>query len=170
MICKDISVLTPLACEACMCFLSECKARGINIFITETFRSQARQDRLYAQGRTTPGKIVTWTRTSRHTSRMAWDIACEVPLPLYDTETLKKAGEVARDLGISWGGSWETPDLPHFEISEDWKPKTKIRLNGKEKFVEAINKDGYNYIKLRDLADEKIKVDYDGIPIISVVK
>lgn len=44
----------------------------------------------------------------------------------------------------------------------------KILLNGVEKDVEAINKDGYNYVKLRDLADSKIEIGYDGIPIVNV--
>jgi hypothetical protein len=47
--------------------------------------------------------------------------------------------------------------------------KIKINLNGVIKEVETINKDGYNYIKLRDLADDKITVGYDSIPIVKVV-
>ncbi|MED4462667.1 M15 family metallopeptidase [Metabacillus fastidiosus] len=74
-ICRDISQLDKVAQEACNLFLSECKKTGIDIFITETYRSQARQDYLYAQGRTRSGQKVTWTRNSRHTSRLAWDIA-----------------------------------------------------------------------------------------------
>ena len=46
--------------------------------------------------------------------------------------------------------------------------KIKINLNGVIKEVETINKDGYNYIKLRDLADDKITVGYDSIPIVKV--
>ena len=45
--CRDIGALTPLAQHACNLFLAECKRRGISIFITETYRSQARQDYLY---------------------------------------------------------------------------------------------------------------------------
>ncbi len=37
---------------------------------------------------------------------------------------------------------------------------TTIELNGVVKTVDRILKDGTNYIKLRDLADSKIKVDY----------
>ena len=47
--------------------------------------------------------------------------------------------------------------------------KIKINLNGAIKEVETINKDGYNYIKIRDLADDKIVVGYDGIPVIKTV-
>lgn len=47
----------------------------------------------------------------------------------------------------------------------------EIKLNGKIKTVQAINKDGFNYIKLRDLADDKIKVSYDdkkALPVVEV--
>lgn len=43
------------------------KEVGDKVFITESFRTLKRQRELYAQGRTTPGKIVTWTTDSMHT-------------------------------------------------------------------------------------------------------
>ena len=45
----------------------------------------------------------------------------------------------------------------------------KIKLNGKTKTVKAIEKDGYNYVKLQDLRDEKIAIEYDGVPVVRVV-
>lgn len=47
---------------------------GYEVRVTETFRSQARQDELYAQGRSTPGPTVTWTRNSNHTKGRAADL------------------------------------------------------------------------------------------------
>lgn len=121
--CRDIKELNPLAQQACNLFLAECKRQGVNIFITETYRSQARQNYLYEQGRTRSGQVVTWTKNSNHTGRMAWDVAVSPPKALYDITTLNKAGAIARELGITWGGSWKTPDRPHFEIKSSWKPK-----------------------------------------------
>lgn len=118
--CRDISELNPVAQTACLLFLQECKKAGLDIFITETYRSQARQDYLYSQGRSRPGKIVTWTLKSNHKSRLAWDIACNKPF-LYDEATLKKAGLIAMNLGIGWGGVWKNPDMPHFEVTTNWK-------------------------------------------------
>ncbi|WP_051405039.1 M15 family metallopeptidase [Bacillus cihuensis] len=118
--CRDINELHPVAQRACRLFLDECKKASIYIFITETYRSQARQDYLYAQGRTRQGQKVTWTLKSNHTGRMAWDIAVSPPLGLYDVNTLKKAGEIAKKLGITWGGTWSTPDMPHFEVKVSW--------------------------------------------------
>ena len=39
--------------------------------------------------------------------------------------------------------------------------KTKMIINGVEKEVSVIEKEGYNYIKVQDLNDDKIKVAYD---------
>jgi peptidoglycan L-alanyl-D-glutamate endopeptidase CwlK len=121
-VCKDISELTSVAQTACNAFMRECEKRGLAVRITETYRSQERQNELYAQGRTTSGTVVTWTKNSRHTSRRAWDICQNVKGKEYDTSEgfFKKCGAVAADLGITWGGTWSTPDTPHFEVTTSW--------------------------------------------------
>ncbi|MGI5824471.1 MAG: N-acetylmuramoyl-L-alanine amidase family protein [Bacillota bacterium] len=43
-----------------------------------------------------------------------------------------------------------------------------IKLNGVKKNVNVIEKDGYNYIKMQDLRDEKISVEYNVLPVIKV--
>lgn len=146
MTCRDINELTAVAQAACRLFLNECKKSGLNIFITETYRSQERQNELYEQGRTklwdSNGKrlnVVTWTKHSRHTSRRAWDIACKGK-DLYNMSVLRRCGEIAAKLGITWGGTWESsPDYPHFEVSENWKaPKTE-EVKKMEKRYNNIN-------------------------------
>ncbi len=160
--CRDISALSPVAQRACRAFLRECEKEGLPVLITETYRSQVRQDYLYAQGRTRAGKVVTWTRNSRHTGRMAWDICKNVKGQEYsDNAFFSKCGAIAKRLGITWGGTWDTPDKPHFEVTKDWKgkgesevvEKCKIIIDGKEHMVERILKDGTNYIKIRDVAE-----------------
>ena len=118
--CRDISELTKTAQKACNLFMQKCRSAGYDIFITETYRSQERQNYLYSIGRTRPGNKVTWTKNSRHTSRRAWDIATRGG-NLYDKAVLSKCGEIAKKLGITWGGTWSTPDTPHFEITKDWR-------------------------------------------------
>ncbi len=118
---KDIAELTPMAQRACRLFLLKCEGQGLKVRITETYRSQERQNELYAQGRTKPGQIVTWTKNSRHTSRKAWDICQDIKGKEYsDSAFFRKCGDIAEDLKIIWGGNWRTPDMPHFEINEDW--------------------------------------------------
>ncbi|MGE7113958.1 M15 family metallopeptidase [Lysinibacillus sp. NPDC047702] len=130
--CRDLAELLPAAQTACRLLFQECFKAGIkNIFITETHRSQERQNYLYAQGRTRPGQIVTWTLTSNHKSRLAWDIAVGPPQSLYDVTTLNRVGTIARKLGITWGGDWVgSIDRPHFEVKSSWKMPAGYKLEG----------------------------------------
>lgn len=130
--CRDLSQLTTAAQTACRLLFQECYKAGIkNIFITETYRSPERQKYLYAQGRTRPGKVVTWTLKSNHASRLAWDIAVGPPAALYDVATLNKVGAIARKLGITWGGDWpKNIDRPHFEVKANWRMPAGYKLEG----------------------------------------
>ena len=137
--CRDLKELTPNAKVACEMFLEECKKQGLNVLITETYRSQARQNWLYEQGRSRKGKVVTWTKSSRHTSRRAWDVCKNIKGQEYsDSAFFKKCGAIAKKLGITWGGTWNTPDTPHFEIPTNWQPpKTQVK---DEELIKAVNK------------------------------
>ena len=130
--CRDLAELKSNAQTACRLLFQECYKAGIrNIFITETYRSPARQKYLYQQGRTRAGQIVTWTLNSNHSSRLAWDIACSHPLALYDVLTLNKVGAIARKLGITWGGDWKgSIDRPHFEVKSNWTMPKGYKLEG----------------------------------------
>ncbi|TDY07144.1 UNVERIFIED_CONTAM: peptidoglycan L-alanyl-D-glutamate endopeptidase CwlK [Lysinibacillus xylanilyticus] len=130
--CRDISELLPAAQLACRLLFQECCKAGItNIFITETYRSQDRQNYLYSQGRTQPGQIVTWTLNSNHKSQLAWDIAVGPPQSLYDVITLSRVGAIARKLGITWGGDWTgSIDRPHFEVKSNWVIPKGYKIEG----------------------------------------
>lgn len=130
--CRDLAELLPAAQTACRLLFQECFKAGIkNIFITETYRSQERQKYLYAQGRTRPGQIVTWTLDSNHKSRLAWDIAVGPPQSLYDVTTLSRVGAIAKKLGITWGGDWKAKiDRPHFEIKPTWIMPKGYKIEG----------------------------------------
>lgn len=181
--CRDLNELLPEARGACALFLAECKKRGIDIFITETYRSQARQNYLYQQGRTRAGIQVTWTLSSNHTPRLAWDIATvkkDAQGKPYHIPTLEAAGQVAKELGIEWGGTWAKIDRPHFQIKKgqvikykggnEVQKQQKIKLNGVTKEVTVIEKDGNNYVKLQDIRDHFIKIDYDPVAKIPVIE
>ena len=54
---------------------------------------------------------------------------------------------------------------------EEVEKQIKIRLNGVDKQVQAIEKAGHNYVMLQDLRDSRISVDYDskgGVPVVEV--
>ncbi len=100
-------------------------------------RTLAEQKELYAQGRTKPGRIVTWTLNSRHLPAAdglghAVDI---VPYPI-DWNTASKFDAIAdamhqasQELGVKirWGADWDKDgvprekgesDSPHFELAQ----------------------------------------------------
>ena len=145
---RDINQLHPAAQKACRLLLEECEKAAVPIFITETYRSQARQEYLYAQGRTRPGQIVTWTLNSNHKSKLAWDVAVSPPKSLYDVATLNKAGAIARKLGINWGGDWKgTIDRPHFEVKANWKaPKGYEGLDSVRELQILLNQVGFDLV------------------------
>jgi peptidoglycan L-alanyl-D-glutamate endopeptidase CwlK len=87
--------------------------------VVEGYRSPARQLALYAQGRTKPGKIVTWVKSSMHTQGRACDI-CALKNGRLDWSTKNPAwsefGHRAERRGLRWGGRWKAQDLGHVEL------------------------------------------------------
>jgi peptidoglycan L-alanyl-D-glutamate endopeptidase CwlK len=98
--------------------------------VIEGVRPQARQDELYAQGRTTPGPIVTWVKTSNHVTGHAVDLG-PMPLDWKNTaafDALAKvmfAAAAELHIHIRWGANWDEDDVPrehgetdspHFEL------------------------------------------------------
>ena len=106
--------LKPLANE----FLSQCQSQGYNIRITSGRRTQTEQNALYFQGRTTPGKIVTWTKNSKHIEGNAFDIAFVGKQPYPNDFNWEILGKIGEGIGLKWGGRWTKPDKPHFELNK----------------------------------------------------
>lgn len=141
-------------------------AKGIRLRFSQTLRTIAEQNAIYAQGRTKPGKIVTNAKggQSIHNYGLAFDIVL-----LYDLDsngTLETASwdekkdfdkngkadwfEVVnyfKSKGWSWGGDFKSIyDSPHFE-------KT-FGYNGYKPLLEKYNKNdtfvdnGIKYVNL----------------------
>lgn len=60
--------------------------------------------------------------------------------------------------------------LPEANVSTPASPKQRIILNNVLKEVDTITKDGFVYVKLRDLADAKIIIGYDTAKKLPTVK
>ncbi|RBP61367.1 peptidoglycan L-alanyl-D-glutamate endopeptidase CwlK [Alkalibaculum bacchi] len=119
---SDLNELSPKTRELALEFLEKCEENGLNVRITETYRTQARQDILYEQGRTTPGLVVTWTKNSKHTKRHAFDI-CEDDTddPYGDLEFFRKCAEIGKEVGFTPGYYFdEVQDMPHYELNRWW--------------------------------------------------
>ena len=104
--------IRPMAIE----FINKAEENGIHLIITEGRRTKERQAELYAQGRTKPGKIVTWTMNSDHLTGKAFDIVEWNGEINWDSDW-EYLGKLGKECGLKWGGDWEkTPDYPHFYI------------------------------------------------------
>ena len=111
--------------------LAEAERADIPLTVTGTLRSMETQAALYAQGRTTPGRIVTNARPgySYHNFGLAIDVVPTelLALPRWgDTpgrqvrtdELWKRVGGIGKAMGFRWGGEFKTIlDRPHFEWS-----------------------------------------------------
>lgn len=131
--------------------LDACKNKGIYLIITEGFRTVAQQDALYAKGRTAPGKIVTNAKGTSYSSQHQWGIAFDIAINdtklLYDAATIKKVANLAKKIGLGWGGDWTSfKDTPHFYLKKWGSNTTKLKLlyknptNFRKKWKATVNK------------------------------
>jgi len=81
---------------------------GIQLRVTEGYRSNERQDSLYAQGRTTPGSIVTYARggESNHNSGRAMDVVIMGNGTPDWTPITPEIAQYGTREGFDWGGNW----------------------------------------------------------------
>lgn len=117
---RDIDRLRPDVAANCRVFLARCAAAGLPAAVTQTVRDNEYQASLYALGRTKPGRVVTNARTASFHSvqaGLAFDICRDVRGGEYsDGGFFRAAAAVAKEIGFSWGGDWDSfPDLPHFQ-------------------------------------------------------
>ena len=105
-------------------FLKAAEEAGIDLLVTSTYRDNASQDALYAQGRTAPGKVVTNAKAgqSYHNYRCAVDV---VPLrngkPVWDTKdpVWQTVGRLGKAAGLEWAGDWKGKfkEMAHFQYT-----------------------------------------------------
>lgn len=129
---------------------------NIKIGWAETLRTKAEQDNLYAKGRSKPGPKVTNAPGDSYRSMHQWGIAADFYLIMdidgdgqtkddaYNNakKTFNRVGQVAKKLGLEWGGDWKSiRDLPHLQLSQ-WgsTPKKLIAVYGTpKKFMESAS-------------------------------
>lgn len=137
--------LKPKTRIKCLLFLAVAADQGIPCRITETFRSVLVQRAYYAQGREDPNevnrlrvaaglaplgrfernRVITnaLPGTSNHGKGIAFDIAPmrwdHKLIPDWASPYWSRLGEIAKEVGLAWGGNWTRPDRPHFEDLEN---------------------------------------------------
>ena len=97
---------------------------GHDVTVVETARSQERQDSLFAQGRTTPGAVVTWTENSVHTQGEAVDVMIDGDWN--NAKGFARLQEVAKEEGLKTLGM---KDPGHLELpKESWTMNSEVRV------------------------------------------
>lgn len=108
-------------------WLEDCKAAGIDLLITCTLRTLEEQAILYAQGRTTPGKIVTKAKSGQ--SAHNYGFAIDVVVMMHgkpDWEGVspqwQEAANYAKARELDWYGApdAEFHELAHFQFP-NWR-------------------------------------------------
>lgn len=118
---QRILELDPELQVLCRRLLTAAKELGHDARVIQGYRTFEEQDELYAQGRTKPGPVVTHARGgySWHNFRKAFDVGLFTERGTYiddDDSGLMALGEVAEHIGLEWGGRWQHPDYPHFQL------------------------------------------------------
>lgn len=105
--------------------------QGIQVIVTDGFRSISEQDKLFERGRSTAGGIVTYARggESYHNFGLAIDFAilAKDGKAIWDTgydgngnnkSDWMEVVSIAKGLGFEWGGDWNRfKDYPHLEMN-----------------------------------------------------
>lgn len=104
--------------------------------VTYGYRSYEEQAALYAQGRTTPGPIVTWSKPGESKHNISPSPAVDIapyPIDWKDEAAFAHLAGVIRGIAMSmgikirWGGDWNQngktaderkTDFPHLELVE----------------------------------------------------
>jgi hypothetical protein len=118
--CSDMEQLLPCARLEFTEFENRCRAAGLNMKRTETFRSYKRQVQVHKDnpsGSAEPGM-------SMHGRRIACDYCQNIKGKEYDPAILAKAGKIWQSMGHTWGGEWG--DNPHMQLVKV-KDQDKVR-------------------------------------------
>lgn len=119
---RKLDDLHPKVKTLCQKFIIACDEAGIDVIITSTYRDFASQNALYAQGRTTAGRIVTNAKAGQsfHNFKVAFDF---VPIlngkaVWNDAALFTKCGEIAEQCGLEWAGRWKKfKELAHCQYT-----------------------------------------------------
>ena len=101
--------------------ISEAKSQGIDLRVVAGFRDSAKQQKLYSQGRTTKGGIVSNALPGLSYHNYGWAVdVCEFRngKPYWKSKHWNEIGRIGKKHGLVWGGDWtRLVDKPHLQLS-----------------------------------------------------
>lgn len=119
----DWTALYPPFFERISALVKQGQAEGADFYAISAQRDYAEQTKLYAQGRTAPGPVVTWAKAgeSAHNFGLAVDFCRDGVVdrkglqPDWRNESYEPLRALAPKHGLVWGGIWTKPDRPHVQ-------------------------------------------------------
>jgi len=113
---RVVNLLHPELQKTVELFRAACKKQGLNITVTETYRTVAEQEAVYNKGNSKARGV---DYQSGHQWGVAFDI-CQATADSkqwYNKDFLNKCGAIGKSFGLAWGGDFRSfPDSPHFEL------------------------------------------------------
>jgi hypothetical protein len=105
---KDESLLQPDLRRKVLAIIADATSAGHRLVVLETYRSETRQEELFAQGKSRLRKV----------GCHGYGLACDLGFLTEDGEVNWSAdysvlGHIARGHNLVWGGDWGEPDKPH---------------------------------------------------------
>lgn len=121
---KDLHSELVTAYEAACIKFKELYPNDPQPFLTYTYRSDEEQTRLYAQGRTVKGAIVTNAKAGESPHNFNPSFAFDIAFVTmgrklsWDKKLFKKFADIVKEIApsIEWGGDWKFLDVPHFQL------------------------------------------------------
>lgn len=158
---KRIQKLHPLVRDEVSQIIAECDRAltgKAKIRLTQGLRTFDEQSKLYAQGRSTPGKKVTNAKPGQsiHNYGLAVDMCLIINGKVASWDTAKdwdndqiadwyECVKIFAKHGWNWGGSWKTfKDLPHFEKKSITVKTTEITPTWR--YLSKLPKDKEGYV------------------------
>jgi hypothetical protein len=113
----DLQSLHPFFRDKINQLIKNCKSKGIELSIVESYRTHAKQSEYFGMGK-------KYTRSAGGKSKHQYGLAVDV-VPVIDSVAVwdnvilwRKIGVEGEKLGLRWGGRWKSPyDPAHFEWS-----------------------------------------------------
>jgi D-alanyl-D-alanine carboxypeptidase len=111
----DLQSLHPFFRDKIIELVAQCKKKGIELAVVETYRTHAKQNEYKAMGK-------KYTRSGGGSSKHQYGLAVDL-VPVVDSVAQwnnaalwRKVGLTGERLGLRWGGRWRHPyDPGHFE-------------------------------------------------------
>lgn len=121
---KRIGKVEPIIKEKAIEIIKKAYRKDINVQFSDGLRTNAQQQALYDQGRSTPGNIVTNAKpgTSYHNYGLAIDFFLVTEDGKHSMWSVNndwlEVAKIGKSLGFEWGGDWtKFKDYPHLQLT-----------------------------------------------------